>query len=645
MKLLNQEIKMIQFPLLISAILLVVSSGCRKEMNYGTIELPSRLLVTGQQVKSPEGFNHPGVLLSITDLNNLREQKTANTAEYLNFSASNFSSITYKPAGPFKTVSRGSGSAEANLNRGAYESDATAILYQAVQWYITGDTTYAGKAMRMLKGWTTTHTDWGVGGEQYFIACEYGGPFMMAGAEILKYTYPGWTAELNTNCINYCKTMLYPLTNVNTGAIRRANQGSIQLMGAMQMAVFCDDRDFYNKVLDIYHNDACAGIIATLPNGQNPDSGRDCGHGYGYFAGLAEVAETAWIQGLNLYSELDNRILAMAEYHSRYNLGENVEYKLSGACYDWYLTINEDGGAADRGQKTWNPNGYALVSSAYARLGVPAPNAVKYLNHLNAHPSKFLFTKKAPSTAGTIPSNLLPVNFVMTPITTGLIDKDMANIGSIGLAGSSSFSDGVWTLTGSSNITPSESTWNMWYNKWLTSSNGKSEPVHFAYKELTGNGEIVAKVTSLNLTNGFMTVTNGNNDGIRAGAGAGLMIRTSLDEIAGYVLLGVVAGNSSTSVSTGVQIQSRGFTASSNNWVNYFSIEGPTGTKRIPFWLKLSRRGNRVMGYCSDTGEFWTPMNVFVIPETQKIYIGLFANSDDKSKLATATFTDVKLGN
>ncbi|WP_256011847.1 alginate lyase family protein [Desertivirga xinjiangensis] len=644
MKILNNKLRWI-CTLLTGITIAFSSSSCRKELDYGTVELPYRNQVTGQEVVSDAGFKHPGILLSIKDLNNLREQRSASTPEYLTFSASTFAKIDYVPRGPFIKVSRGSGSDDANLNRSAYENDATAILYQAVQWYITGDTTYAGNAMRMLKGWTTTHKQWGHH-ESYFLACEYGGPYMMAGAEILKYTYPGWTKELNDACVDYCKNMLYPLTNINTGVIRRANQGAIQLMGAMPMAIFCDDRDFYNKVLDIYHNDACAGIIATLPSGQNPDSGRDAGHAYGFFASIAEVAESAWIQGLDLYSELNNRILAMAEYHSRYNLGETVEYQVShGACYDWYLTINEDGGAADRGKKIWDPNGYALISSAYARLGVPAPNAVKYLNHLNPHPSKFLFNKKASSTASTIPSNLLPAPFVMNPLTGGLSDIDMAGIGTVGIPGSSAYNNGVWTVKGSGNVIPMDGTWNMWYNKWLTSNHATSEPVHFAYKELTGDGAIVAKVTSLDLANGFMTVTNGVNDGIRAGAGAGLMIRTSLTDNASYVLLGMAAGSTSTTSTNGIQIQSRGFTASSNDFVNYFAIDGPMGTRRVPFWLKLERRGNRVMGYCSDTGEFWTPMNVFTLPQSAKMYIGLFANSDDKTKLATATFTDVKMGN
>ena len=42
---------------------------------------------------------------------------------------------------------------------------------------------------------------------------------------------------------------------------------------------------------------------------------------------LATCAETAWNQGVDLYSAADNRLLKGFEYTAKYNLGHDVPYK------------------------------------------------------------------------------------------------------------------------------------------------------------------------------------------------------------------------------------------------------------------------------------------------------------------------------
>lgn len=42
---------------------------------------------------------------------------------------------------------------------------------------------------------------------------------------------------------------------------------------------------------------------------------------------LANTCETAWIQGVDLYSAADNRLLQGFEYTAKYNLGFDVPYE------------------------------------------------------------------------------------------------------------------------------------------------------------------------------------------------------------------------------------------------------------------------------------------------------------------------------
>ena len=61
-------------------------------------------------------------------------------------------------------------------------------------------------------------------------------------------------------------------------------------------------------------------------SGQCQESGRDQAHTQMGLEFLANTCETAWIQGVDLYGALDNRLLKGFEYTAKYNLGNDVPY-------------------------------------------------------------------------------------------------------------------------------------------------------------------------------------------------------------------------------------------------------------------------------------------------------------------------------
>ncbi|MFT4549956.1 MAG: hypothetical protein ACI9UA_003320 [Pseudoalteromonas tetraodonis] len=62
-------------------------------------------------------------------------------------------------------------------------------------------------------------------------------------------------------------------------------------------------------------------------SGQCQETGRDQGHTQMGLEFLANTCETAWIQGVDQYAALDNRLLKGFEYTANYNLEGDVAYE------------------------------------------------------------------------------------------------------------------------------------------------------------------------------------------------------------------------------------------------------------------------------------------------------------------------------
>ncbi|MBB6733552.1 hypothetical protein [Cohnella zeiphila] len=171
------------------------------------------------------------------------------------------------------------------------------------------------------------------------------------------------------------------------------------------------------------------------------------------------------------------------------------------------------------------------------------------------------------------------------------------DIGSPGLAGSSSFSGGTFTVSGSG--------WDIW---------GASDQFQFAYYPLNGDGTIVARVVSQQNTDGW--------------AKAGVMIRESLGADAKFVAAEATPSN-------GVHAQYR--TATGGNGSD---AAGPASA--APVWLKLVRAGSSFSAYSSSDGVNWgTAFATVTVSMASSVYAGLAVTSHNGSSLSQATFTDV----
>src|SRR4029079_10838493 len=144
----------------------------------------------------------------------------------------------------------------------------------------------------------------------------------------------------------------------------------------------------------------------------------------------------------------------------------------------------------------------------------------------------------------------------------------------------------------------------IWYN---------ADQFNYAYRPLTGDGEIIARVTSQPNTDGW--------------AKAGPMIRQSLDPSSAPAMLQMTGGN-------GVQFQYRVSDGA------YMAAQSGSGSVP-PRWLRLVRQGNQFLSYEAPDGNPWTPVGQVSIPMSNTVYIGFGITSHNASALGTATFDNV----
>lgn len=300
-------------------------------------------------------FVHPGLLHSEESLERIRSLvKTQSQPAYGSYqimSGLPEGKATYRLRGPFETISRGG---RFGYTKDPCERDFNSAYYNAILWIATGETSHADKSMEIIRSYARTLQK--IEGPDDPLCAGLQGFMLVNAAEIMRYTYlgseypNGWNSDdteraesMFRNAFQPVLTEFYqkkPYTNGNWGiAVTKAQ---------LAIGVFLNDRKLYDEAIDFFFNGKDNG---TLPNyiaesGQSQEAGRDQAHVMLGIGCLAEIAEVAWTQGLDLYGALDNRIMKGYEYLSKSNLGYDVPFftwkDLTGKYSRW-TTFGEDG--------------------------------------------------------------------------------------------------------------------------------------------------------------------------------------------------------------------------------------------------------------------------------------------------------------
>jgi regulation of enolase protein 1 (concanavalin A-like superfamily)/fibronectin type 3 domain-containing protein len=232
----------------------------------------------------------------------------------------------------------------------------------------------------------------------------------------------------------------------------------------------------------------------------------------------------------------------------------------------------------------------------FVQVGVADDDTTSYTDVSLAAGTTYYYRVRASNSAGD--SAYSNVASAKTQTSAGIPWAD-SDVGIVRQAGSSSGSNGVYTVKGSG------------ADIWDT-----SDGFHYAYRTLSGNGQIIARVTSVSNTDPW--------------AKAGVMIRETLSASSKHAMVAVTPGN-------GIAFQRRTSTGGSS------SHTGTSSSLKAPYWVRLIRSGNTFASYYSANGTTWTLLGSATISMGQKVYIGLAVTSHNASALATATFDNVSI--
>jgi hypothetical protein len=544
-------------------------------------------------VGTPEAhaYTHPCIPTTLEELDTIKTNldKDPWKTGYEGLAAASTSQLTYVPNGPHAQVGR-----TPDVNLTYWKNDMVAVYNLSLMWYFTGNNAYAQKARDLLIAWATTHTAF-TGQEIPLSIGDYAIAYA-GGASILRGTWPGWTAADTTTVKNYFLNVYWPPSLAGFETTGPANKGMIYLQAGMAIAAFLDDTEKFNHCIEVYRANPASGLRNTLAIGEMGETGRDQGHAYVTLLGMTMISEIAWKQGIDLYSEMDNRLLAVGEYYARNSLGLNNPFVTFGTIDSLYGANNSYYFIPDNAA-------FLIIRNAYKnRKGIPTPWIDRKLESIGGG-GNLMYAKTADFTTAN------PAAAISFPeVSLASSGLTLTTLGTQTAGRSASYSNGTWTVTG------------LGGGAWTDGA----DDGQFVYKAMTGDCALVAKMTS--------ATYSGSQNGKHA-----LMIRDNLvGDISQRAWIGLVPTQAG-----GFLLESH-FRGWSEIWgganrddISHGFIYG------VPYWLKIERRGGMINAYTSLDGTSWSVrLNGYFANLPSTVYIGLFVCSGNATP-NTTTWSNV----
>ena len=312
-------------------------------------------------------FVHPGVMHTIADLERMRTNVLATTYPwfmgYTNMLADSHSSSAYAMEGPVNTIYR---DAITGTLPTAFQDDCAGAYQNALLWYLTGNPANATKAIQILDAWSTTCTS--ATGSDTRLACGLQGFKFVTAAELIRYTGAPWSQpEINT-CSNFIRTVIVPQNRMYGGG----NWGQCGAASAMAAGVFLEDPALFNEAMNCIKfgapTECDLGIVNYInPAGWTDESDRDIGHWGLALDDLIQAEWTAWCQGIDLWTFLNNRLLTAHEYLAYFNANNTTNGGLAGLTNVLapYIAGTQCDGPANSGLISQTANAIANLGTWY----------------------------------------------------------------------------------------------------------------------------------------------------------------------------------------------------------------------------------------------------------------------------------------
>ena len=227
-----------------------------------------------------------------------------------------------------------------------------------------------------------------------------------------------------------------------------------------------------------------------------------------------------------------------------------------------------------------------------------ATSAPYALTWSNVAAGTYSLTAVATDNGGAAATSNAATVTINPPASTLPAGWSSGDIGSVPIPGDASFSGGTFSVKGSGA--------DIW---------GTSDQFRYAYRSLTGDGSIVARVATV--------------QDVAVWVKAGVMIRETLDPSSAHGFMLV-------SSQKGVAFQRRPSAGGA-------SVHTGGTTSHAPRWVKLTRTGNLFSAYESADGASWTLVGTETIAMAPTVYVGLAVTSHTTSSAAVCTFDSVTI--
>jgi hypothetical protein len=335
--------------------LLCFCVACAPDLRPGELELEDDDSAVGARASAAaRSFAHPGIMVNASMLAHVRQHQGEEPWKSALGKAKSswLGSLSYTPH-PRRTVECGSYS---NPDYGCSDekSDAAAAYTHALLWYHTGREDHARKAIQIMNAWSSTiqnHTNSNAPLQAAWVA-----EVFPRAAEIIRYTYTGWPEGEVARFERMLRNAYLPL--VRNGSSSNGNWELSMIEATINIGVFTNDADAFDKGVKMWRERVPAYIYLesdgarpvppprgyrtgealigfwydqrTFVNGLAQETCRDIGHTQYGLAAIINAAETAYLQGVDLYGEQKDRIRHALGFHAKYLNGESVPSWLCG---------------------------------------------------------------------------------------------------------------------------------------------------------------------------------------------------------------------------------------------------------------------------------------------------------------------------
>lgn len=383
---------------------------------------------------APANFVHPGILVNRQQLDFVKSKVASGQQPWKN-SLTTISNgpqgrTTYTPSAVKEVKCSSSWGVNAGYEQAGCKEqvgDSQVAYTQALLWYYTGNEANARKAIEIMDAWSYTNTailfdyprlyngevvySGGKGSQIYAngkLQAGWSAANLTRAAEIIRHTSNLWPAKDITQMENYLKNV--HLVTLGDGWPGGGNWNTTFAEAWTNIGIFTNDKSTYNKGIDYWHQYGQSLIylnsdgefpltadpvrypvggdkIKTLWNnpssymdGQSLETCRDMGHTMMGLGSLTNTAETARLQGLDLYGEEQQRFIRGYERNTGYinqlldrmaETGQNAK-AISDSTWvpsgEWTCPDFKDGGTSIE-------LGIELVLNHFnKRLNIPMPN-------------------------------------------------------------------------------------------------------------------------------------------------------------------------------------------------------------------------------------------------------------------------------